>query len=195
MTRRMGDVTARDKLVTATIDLMRRNGVAGTAIAEIMSESGLARRSIYLNFSGGKSELISEATRASGSAFATVLEQLVLKDDPVSEFTEMWVQLLAATDFDAGCPVVAAALARSGAPDAADEAGSVFATWHRIVTTQLMDDGAERELAGSLATTALAAIEGAVIMAQAQRVPDPLYEVRERLHDLLALHLPQRYSP
>lgn len=182
-------MAVRDRLVTATTELMRRQGVAGTAIAEILSESGVARRSIYLNFPGGKSELVTEATRTSGAALTAILEQLLREDDPLSAFTEMWVQLLTSTQFDAGCPIVAAALGRSGAPSAADEAGTVFSTWDGLIAHRLIDDGVERELAGSLATTILAAIEGAVIMAQAQRTSRPLYDVNERLHDLLNLYL------
>ena len=48
----------RERLTAATATLMQRQGVAGTGIAEILSTSGVTRRSIYLNFPGGKAELV-----------------------------------------------------------------------------------------------------------------------------------------
>src|SRR5262249_56857431 len=48
----------RDRLTSATATLMQRHGVAGTGIAEILSTSGVTRRSINLNFPGGKAELV-----------------------------------------------------------------------------------------------------------------------------------------
>ena len=56
----------RDRLTSATATLMQRHGVAGTGIAEILATSGVTRRSIYLNFPGGKAELVAAATRSAG---------------------------------------------------------------------------------------------------------------------------------
>lgn len=179
-----------DRLILATSELMRRRGVAGTAISEILSTSGVARRSIYLNFANGKSDLVCAATRAAGSGTTAFLTSILGVDDPIAKFTELWTQLLESSGFDAGCPIVAAALGRTDAPEAADAAGEVFDDWNRLIAERLVGDGIAPDIADSLAVTIVSAIEGAVIVAQAQRTTRPLDEVGARLNELIALHLP-----
>lgn len=179
----------RDRLVAATAELMRRRGVAGTAVSEILADSNVARRSIYLNFPGGKAELVTEATRRSGEMIDSVVAAAAGEADPIGAFIAMWSELLSATDFDAGCPVVAATLGRTDVPEAADEAARAFTNWTRLITDRLITgDNVPEETAASLATTILAAIEGAVILAQALRTTDPLDQVGDRMRELVALH-------
>lgn len=179
----------RDRLLIATSELMRRHGVAGTAVSEILTRSGVSRRSIYLNFPGGKLELVDEATRASGEELTKALDAVLATEDPLTEFTQMWAALLTETDFDAGCPIVAAALARSEAPQAADQAGSIFGSWRDRIAQLLVDQGIEPGVAESLAVTILSAVEGAVVIAQAQRSTQPVDEVGVRLAELVRLHM------
>ena len=56
---------------------MQRHGVAGTGIAEILSTSGVTRRSIYLNFPGGKAELVAAATRSAGDELTALLRDCI----------------------------------------------------------------------------------------------------------------------
>ncbi|GAA4642243.1 TetR/AcrR family transcriptional regulator [Gordonia humi] len=180
----------KDRLIRATTELMRRHGVAGTAVAEILSTSGAARRSIYLNFPNGKSELVTEATRVAGESMAVALADIVASDDPIGLFTQVWVELLESTDFEAGCPIVAAGLGRADSEDAAELAGAVFAEWYALVAGRMVDEGVAPEVAESLAVTVVSAIEGAVIACQAQRTVVPLRQVSARLTDLVAMHVP-----
>ena len=70
-------MSARDRLIAATVGQVRRHGVAGTSVSGILDDSGLARRTLYLNFPNGKPELVAAATehaaRATISAFDTML--------------------------------------------------------------------------------------------------------------------------
>ena len=43
-------MTARERLIVSAIELLRRNGVAGTGLAALLEHSGTARRSVYVNF-------------------------------------------------------------------------------------------------------------------------------------------------
>lgn len=183
-------MAVRDQLTSATAELMRRYGVAGTGVADILKQSGVARRSIYLNFPGGKAELVCATTRTSGAAITTIMRKLMRAPDPIGAFAEMWSSVLVDSDFDAGCPVVAAALGRHSAPEATDVAVEVFEDWRAVSAERLVADGVDPQLADSLAITIVAAIEGAVIMAQAERSTRPLLEVAARLNDLVAAHLP-----
>ncbi|EID15824.1 transcriptional regulatory protein [Mycobacterium xenopi RIVM700367] len=180
----------RDRLTSATATLMQRHGVAGTGIAEILSTSGVTRRSIYLNFPGGKAELVDAATRSAGDELTSVLRDCIEQRDPIGAFTRVWREILISTDFEGGCPVVAAALSRVEAPEAAGTAADVFAEWSQLLADRLNDDGISRAKARSLSTTIVAALEGAVMLSRAARSTKPLEQVAHHLNELIAQHRP-----
>lgn len=181
-------MTARERLIDSAIDLLCRHGVAGTGMAELLEHSGTARRSVYVNFPGGKSELMTEATRAAGrridSALAGTTPDGGLRES-LAAFIESWKDTLRSTDYTAGCPVVAAALGRSESPAAADAAGEVFTTWQQVIAERLRDEAFAIDEAESLATTVVAAIEGAVILCRAARSTDPLDRTARMLDRLV----------
>jgi AcrR family transcriptional regulator len=169
---------------------MQRHGVAGTGIAEILTTSGVTRRSIYLNFPGGKAELVAAATRAAGDEMTTLMREYVAQPDPVGAFTRMWSEVLVSTDFEGGCPIVAAAAGRDESPEAASTAAEVFAEWAQLLTKRLSDDGVKPAVARSLSMTIVASIEGAVIVSRAARSTKPLEQVSHHLNELIAAHRP-----
>ncbi len=180
----------REKLTSATAALMRRHGVAGTGIAQIVTTSGVTRRSIYLNFPGGKAELMAAATRSVGDQMSAGLRGLVEGAHPVAAFAQMWSELLQSDEFAGGCPIVAAACGGDEAPDAADTAADVFAEWERTLAAKFVDEGIDAGTAASLSTTVVAAVEGATILSRAARSTEPLEHVAGHLDELIALHRP-----
>jgi TetR/AcrR family transcriptional repressor of lmrAB and yxaGH operons len=180
----------RDRLTAATATLMQRHGVAGTGIAEILSTSGVTRRSIYLNFPGGKTELVAAATRAAGDEMTTTLRSYMDEPDPIGAFARMWSDVLVSTDFEGGCPIVAAASSRDESPEGASTAADVFAEWGQLLADRLKKDGINRAAAQSLSTTIVASVEGAVILSRAARSTKPLEQVTQHLNELIAAHRP-----
>ena len=178
----------RERLTSATAALMQRHGVAGTGIAQILATSGVTRRSIYLNFPGGKSELVAAATRSAGDEMATLLRGCVEQSDPVAAFTRMWSEVLIDTDFEGGCPIVAAACSRDEAPEAASIAAEVFSDWGQMLADKLRGEGIKSATADSLSTTIVAAVEGAVILCRASRSTQPLEQVSRHLSELIDKH-------
>jgi AcrR family transcriptional regulator len=180
----------RERLIAATAELMQRHGVAGTGIAGIVDASGVTRRSIYVNFPGGKAELVAAATRSAGDELAALLRDHLLEPDPVAAFSKIWVAHLVASDFAGGCPVVAAASSRDEASAAADTASAVFDDWVQLIAARLRLDGIKTEVAHTLSTTIVAAIEGAVVLSRAARSTAPLAQVAHHLEELVAAHRP-----
>ncbi|MGV9412089.1 TetR/AcrR family transcriptional regulator [Nocardia sp. NPDC003693] len=182
---------ARDRLIDSAIALMRCKGIAGTGIAQLLEHSGISRRSVYLNFPGGKSELVAEATRTAGEASSALMRTVTAGTDlatVIGAFPAMWRDALISSDFTAGCPIVAAALGRAESPEAADVAGETFSEWEGILADRLEAEQVAPETARTLATTIVAAIEGAVVMSLASRTTAPLERVGRQLADLVALH-------
>ncbi|MEB3030659.1 TetR/AcrR family transcriptional regulator [[Mycobacterium] nativiensis] len=184
-------MTARTRLIGSAIALLQRKGVAGTGIAQLLEHSGIARRSVYLNFPGGKAELITDAAASAGKVISNAIRSLAAESDPVAavqEFVALWKDALVGSDFEAGCPIVAAALGRSEAPGAADVAGEVFTDWEHLFAARLEGAGVAAETALRLATTTIAAVEGALIMSLAVRSVAPLQRAGQMVAELIAHH-------
>lgn len=179
-----------ERLTSATATLMQRHGVAGTGIAEILSTSGVTRRSIYLNFPGGKAELVAAATRSAGDKLTAMLRDCIAQPDPIVALAGVWSEILTSSDFDGGCPIVAAAFSRSEAPEAASTAADVFDEWGRLLAARLREDGIDRGAAQSLSTTIIAALEGAVMLSRAARSTKPLKQIARHLNELIAANRP-----
>ncbi|MHA4853327.1 TetR/AcrR family transcriptional regulator [Rhodococcus sp. MSC1_016] len=182
----------RERLIAGTIALVRERGVAGTGITELLARSGTARRSIYQNFPRGKEQLIEESTRVAGRLMSSRIAEFTMSGDPADglvAFIQMWKDALQASDFTAGCPIVAAALCGPEVPAAPAVAAEVFGDWESLLSEQLERVGVDGPVARSLATTAVCAVEGAVIVALSSRSVQPLDRTGTHLAELIRLHL------
>lgn len=186
-------MSARDALIVSITGLVRRRGVAGTGLNALLADSGVARRTVYLNFPGGKAELVNEATRLAGQALSAVIRSADDGGDPiqaVQTFIDQWKVQLQASEMEAGCPIVAAILGRSEAPAAGQAAAEAVDDWRSVLADRLVGSGADPDTARSLATLVIAAIEGAVILALASGSTDALDDVGSHLIEVIRLHLP-----
>ena len=182
-------VRARDRLIESTIELIATNGVAGTGISELIERSDVSRRTMYVNFPGGKAELVTDATRSAGRSMTALLKSLA-SDAPVetalAAFGAWWAETLQASAFTRGCPIAAAALGRLEAADAADAARESFESWVDVLRVRLEVDGVRAAESRSLAVTIVAAIEGAVVMSLAEQSVAPLDQTIGHLTRLVA---------
>jgi len=190
-------VSARDALIASVTGLVRRRGIAGTGLNALLEDSGVARRTVYLNFPGGKAELVAEATRIAGEALTTVIRSADDGGDPVlavQTFIDEWKAQLSATQMEAGCPIVAAILGRSEAPAAAQAASDAVSEWQTILSDRLARYGVDRDSSRSLAVLIVAAVEGAVILALATQSTAALDSVGRHLIEVIRLHLPAEHG-
>ncbi len=184
-------MSARDALIASVTRLVRRRGVAGAGINALLEDSGVARRTVYLNFPGGKAELVAEATRIAGQGLTAVLRSADDGGDParaVQTFIDEWKTQLRANEMQAGCPIVAAILGRAEVPEAAQAAAEAVNEWQTLLADRLVRSGADRDNARSLASLTIAAIEGAVIIALATQSTDALDDVGRHLIEVIKLH-------
>ena len=167
--------------------LLREHGVSGTSFGDVIEHSGAPRGSIYHHFPGGKSELVEEAVRYAGAYVGATIERS--DGDPVAllrDLTAFWRATLEDSDFRAGCPVVAVAV-ESGDEErgAVAAAAEVFAAWRQAIERVLRTRGVAAARARSLATTSIAAIEGAVVLCRVERDVRPLLDVSRELERAL----------
>jgi TetR/AcrR family transcriptional regulator, lmrAB and yxaGH operons repressor len=178
----------RRRMIQSAALLFRSQGIEGTSFSDVLEHSGAPRGSIYHHFPGGKAQLAEETTRYAGDFLAAGLAAALADRDPVAaigRFTSFWLDLLRDADFAAGCPVVAAAVEGDRLPGARDAAGAAFATWEDLLADALVERGLSRDRGLAVATLAIAAIEGGIVLARAQRSTKPLERVAGEIERLV----------
>lgn len=167
-------------MIRSAATLFRERGVEGTAFADVLEHSSAPRGSVYHHFPGGKQQLAEEATRWAGELMAAGIAASLREDDPLAaldDFVGLWRRVLEESDFAAGCPIVAAALEGDRSPGAREAAAETFGEWRRLLADAFAKAGLPAAEAASMATLFIAAIEGAIVLARAQRSIEPLTEV------------------
>lgn len=179
----------RERMVASAALLIRERGAHPTAIADVLAHSGAPRGSAYHYFPGGRTQLLCEAIDYASDQVAARIDRAdtttALLDSMVAGFRKQ----LAATDFRAGCPIVAVAVEAGDPADTEsaplDRAGAAFTRWTGQIVHRLRSDGVPAERAEELATLIMSAIEGAVVMARATRDVKPLEHIHRQLRALL----------
>lgn len=178
----------RNRLITATIELIRRNGVHGAGMSEILDRSKVARRSAYLNFPGGKEQLVYQSVRAAQDGMRPLLQQLVDAGDPgqvIEAFTAYWKHELQSSNFASGCPFTAAALSGGHFSSLQAVSAEAFREWQQIFATGLRKGGVPEPEADRLAMMVICAVEGAILVCQSQKSTTALDQVAEQLREML----------
>lgn len=178
----------RERMINSALVLMGQQGIEATSFSQVLEHSGAPRGSIYHHFPGGKAQLIEEATRYAGDIVVTLLTEAAEQhDDPVAAvdaIVDFWRTVLYDSDFAAGCPVLAATLENGHSPAAREAAADAFQRWQRLSVDILGRAGVPEERGRSLAAIAVSAVEGAVILARAERSNTPLELAAEELRTL-----------
>jgi TetR/AcrR family transcriptional regulator, lmrAB and yxaGH operons repressor len=178
----------RTKMLISAAEVMRERGAAGVTIDEVLTRSGAPRGSVYYHFPDGRNQILTEALQYAGDAITADIDDAAGRGAKVllRQFVEFWEGVLAESDFNAGCPVVAAATgwAEDDVPLAA-EAGRIFAHWRTALTSAFVADGFPESDADSLAVMSIATLEGAVVLCRSLRSSDPLRKVYEQLEFLV----------
>jgi len=154
----------------------------------VLAHSGAPRGSVYHHFPGGRSELILAAVRQAGDHITAMIDQSAGDNGPhavLDRFVQFWKHALTATDYLAGCPIVALAVDSQDTPEAAQLVHDIFTRWHLDLQNLLAANGFPTQRARRLATLVVSAIEGAVILCRAHRDAGPLDDVLAEITPLL----------
>jgi TetR/AcrR family transcriptional repressor of lmrAB and yxaGH operons len=176
----------RIRMLLSAAEVMRERGAAGVTIDEVLTRSGAPRGSVYYHFPEGRNQILTEALRFAGDAITATIEGAQGGIPLVRNFVEFWERSLAESDFNAGCPVVAAAIGSADDDPALSlVAGEIFDRWRAALSRAFVADGFDDADAGSLAVTCIAALEGAVVLCRSTRSADPLRDVAQQLEFLI----------
>lgn len=160
-------------------ELLSRRGYNGMGLKAVSEAAGLPFGSIYHHFPGGKEEIAAHAITGIGTVVGDLLRSLFASSEsPEVALRAMFAfmaQRLERSDWTAGCSV--GTPAQDGPSDseavrlACDDALGAMV---RAVADGLARHGVPRPEAAGLATTVVAAYEGATLMARVRRSTEPL---------------------
>jgi TetR/AcrR family transcriptional repressor of lmrAB and yxaGH operons len=181
---------SRQRLVTAAVALFSEQGYEATGVKEIARRGAAPMGSFYYHFPGGKEDLALAALRQGAQGFGELLSTTLAGaeslEDALAECALVLADGLRRSDFLDGCPVATTALesvARSPALRAA--AAEAFRRWEDVLRQRLTDAGVAEATASELASTALALLEGAELLARTQGSTAPLERAARSLRILV----------
>jgi AcrR family transcriptional regulator len=174
------DIKAR--MVEAAASLLARRGVQATSFGEVLKMTGGSRGSLYHHFPGGKAQLVQEAVALlRDRAFEPMDEYAGASAERVTRaFLDLWRSFIDGFELQGGC-VMFTVTVTTDSPDVIAQTAAAFAAWRTRLATLLRQGGLQEQQATAFAATLIAAAEGALVIARAERSMEPF--------DAVAVHL------
>jgi TetR/AcrR family transcriptional repressor of lmrAB and yxaGH operons len=185
----------KERLVTATIGLLSRQGYEATAVKQITTEAAAPMGSFYFHFPGGKEELALAALRQGAEGVDTLLRETLARatapEEGLADCALTLAEVLTRSDWLDGCPVAATALESIGrSPALRAAAAEAFERWIVTLGQYLTGAGVADKPARSLASATLALLEGAEMLARVQGSAEPLHDAATALRVLARNAIP-----
>jgi len=181
---------SKSRMVATAVTLLCERGSGAVTIDAVLARSGAPRGSVYHHFPGGRAELLLTAGRSAATYITNLIEDAAAANDPVElidRLVAFWKRSLISSDYSAGCPVLSLAVdARDDLPEAAELVRDTFAAWQHQLARVLAQHGSSDEGAARLATLAICAIEGAIVLCRASHSADPLDRVATYLRSAIS---------
>lgn len=169
----------RERILNASTELFRRQGMTGTGLKQIAATSGATLGSIYHFFPGGKDELTAETIKVAGAGYRDLVLGFFAGDgdlvDHVRNSFAGAAAFLVETDYADACPIATVALEVASTNDKLRMAtADTFTDWIDTGSARLVEYGIEPSAARELIIGYITAIEGAFVLARALRSTEPL---------------------
>jgi TetR/AcrR family transcriptional repressor of lmrAB and yxaGH operons len=175
-------------MVRSAAALIGTRGLTATSFSEVLTHSGAPRGSIYHHFPDGKRQLAEAAIDWTSNQVLGHLGACRAKtpSDLLACFIDLWRQSVLASRGSSGCAVAGVAIDIGAFED--DLIGIVRATfnsWVAELARRFEDLNVPSDRARSIAFTAVAGMEGALILCRAEGTSRPLEAVARELLRLL----------
>lgn len=179
ITALMATADTRTRIVLATAELYRRQGMTGTGLKQIAQAASAPFGSIYHFFPGGKAQLTDEVIRTAGRFYQDMTLEILrsFPDLPTAiegSFAHA-AQVLRETDYADACPIATIALEVASTDDGLRQAtADVFTGWIDAGAEYLADSGLTLEQRRDLMLAFVTSLEGAFVLSRALRDTAPL---------------------
>jgi AcrR family transcriptional regulator len=175
-------------MVESAAALIGSQGMNATSFSDVVADSGAPRGSIYFHFPGGKRELAEDAIRWTSEQVMAYIRSgdASSPSEVLRHFVALFRHVVDSSDGAAGCAVAGVTI---DAPAADEEllevAREAFHSWVALLARQLRTAGLAKKRATDVATIAVAAVEGALILCRAEGGVAPLNAVADQLQYLV----------
>ncbi|MGJ8527883.1 TetR/AcrR family transcriptional regulator [Maritalea sp.] len=185
-----GELT-RERLIAVAAELFQAKGYQAIGLNEICTVGGLPKGSMYYHFPKGKEEIAVAVIEASKLEIGANIEAARGMAASVDQFVDLlnghFSQNLSGSDFTKGCPITTINLEMASESESIRKAcDAAFAHWTDQCAAFLVSSGFASEKSKELAEFLLAAIEGAMILARAEKSVAPLNRAASHIKLYLA---------
>jgi TetR/AcrR family transcriptional repressor of nem operon len=154
---------SHERIVDAASRDLRRSGFHGVAVVDVMKSAGLTHGGFYAHFASREALLAEAVTRASDNAADAIKTQAKNFQgaglSPFRAFVESYLSASHVEDCENGCPVAAlCGEMPSQAGHVADASRHIVGNLRRLVL-QFLPPGVPREMAWSVASTLVGAVQ------------------------------------
>jgi len=174
----MADAGTRDRILEATAELYRRQGMAATGLKQISSTAKAPFGSIYHHFPGGKEAITEEVIRCEGVRYAQFVGAQLEHTDPASGIPGLFEnagRLMESQDYAEACSIETIALEVASTNDRLrQESASVFEGWLTLLDRWFGQLDVTKDQSRELAVITLTALEGAFVLCRTLRSIEPI---------------------
>ncbi|NJN48124.1 MAG: TetR/AcrR family transcriptional regulator [Candidatus Competibacteraceae bacterium] len=181
------------------IDALRRKGLHGVGLAEVVARAQAPKGVLYHHFPGGKTELAVAAVNAVVEYQRSSLEEAMRPPaDPVAAL-KTWLAgaqgQLAQGNYEHGCPLATIALESTAQDTLIREAlARGFAVLRAQLAQGFEKTGVDSRRAEGLAALLVSAYEGGLLQARVAGSLEPMQQMGESLFDLITQQLEREQS-
>lgn len=185
----------RDRLIGAMYDGLRRKGLHGIGLTELLAMAQAPKGVLYHHFPGGKAELAVVTIENVVVQIVGALDKLFLRNANPVEALSTWMasaqKSLAGSGFENGCPLAAVAL--ESTPDDVLIRRALAQGFSEIrdrLSLGLRAAGIEELQARNLSTLIVSAYEGALVQARVAGSVDTMQNTTDALLAIVRSSLP-----
>jgi TetR/AcrR family transcriptional regulator, lmrAB and yxaGH operons repressor len=188
----VNDTSARARILAAAQDLFQRRGFHAVGLNDILAAAKAPKGSLYHHFPAGKDELGARAVQGIAADvhayIAARRAEGAVAADIVGDLAEMSARRMERECFG-WSPLIAAVAHQTGAdsPLLGQALANAYGDWRAELGAAFETEGFAPDTAQSLARTAIALLEGAVILTRIDQEAAPLRAVRGQAARLAAL--------
>jgi AcrR family transcriptional regulator len=174
----MAEPGTRDRILEATAELYRRQGMAATGLKQISGAARAPFGSIYHHFPGGKEAITAEVIRCEGVRYGEFVGAQLAHTDPATGIPQMFEnagRLMESQDYSEACSIETIALEVAGTNEMLrQESAAVFEGWLAGIAAWFGRLDITEEQSRRLALITLTALEGAFVLCRTLRSVEPI---------------------
>jgi AcrR family transcriptional regulator len=174
----MADPGTRDRILEATAELYRRQGMAATGLKQISGAARAPFGSIYHHFPGGKEAITAEVIRCEGIRYGEFVGAQLAHTDPATGIPAMFEnagRLMESQDYSEACSIETIALEVASTNELLrQESATVFEGWLTGIAEWFAQLDITEAQCRQLALITLTALEGAFVLCRTLRSVEPI---------------------